>query len=223
VKIVYKYGFPLVNSANIFAVLKSLKLKNWRQVGKPVILNDFLKNKKTILGRDFLKFVPRNEVVSFRSPEDDIFRGVRRTTADGVVVFTLLPGNLVPICAEFKHGIGQISLNLPGGANFSGENPSIQAKKEFKQETGIILKKLINLSPAGISNDARACKDRVFYFLGKPVMPLKIADKDLDKNEFLEALLIPLAEWIKLISSNKVLDGQSIVATFLALKKNKYF
>lgn len=179
--------------------------------------------KKNDFNPKILHFIPKSEVVVFSNPENRSFVGIRKRTADGVVIFTVLPGNYIPVCAEFKHGIEEISINLPGGGNFSVKNPRIQAKKEFEQETGIILKNVTRLSPKGISNDARANANRVYYFMGNVSKPLRVMPKKLDKEEFLEAFLMSIDDWLKLIKSNGVIDGQSVIATFLALQQLRYF
>lgn len=217
-----KHGLPVVNACNIDKVLKQKLIFKWPRIGELQNLNDYLASEEGSHDEHLRKFIPRDEVVSFRNPLGTVFRGIRRETADGVVVFSIMPGGLIPICAEFKHGIEEISINLPGGGNHHNEKHSHIAKKEFEQETGIVLNDVVELSPLGISSDARIHKNRTFYFFGITDDPPVIRNKKLDKDEFLEPLLIPLEEWLKLIEKNQVIDGQSIICTHLALIKLGY-
>ena len=216
-----KYGLSVVNTLNINEILRQRSIFKWPRIGESQNLNDYLASEDGLHDEHFRKFMPKDEVISFRNPLGKFFRGIRRETADGVVVFSIIPGpgELIPICAEFKHGIEEISINLPGGGNHNNEKHSNLAKEEFEQETGMVLDKVIELSPLGISSDARVNKSRTFYFLGVVNDPPVVHGKKLDEDEFLEPLLIPLAEWLKLIKTNKVIDGQSIICTYLALAK----
>lgn len=214
-----KYGLPLVNASNIDEVLKQKSIFKWPRIGDSLNLNDYLASEDGLRDERFRKFIPRDEVLFFRDPLGKVFKGIRRETADGVVVFSIIPGGLIPICAEFKHGIEEVSINLPGGGNHNNEKHSYLAKEEFEQETGIVLDKVIELSPLGISSDARIHKNRTFYFLGIPSAPIVLKDQKLDEDEILESFLIPLEEWLKLIETNRVVDGQSIICTYLALAK----
>jgi len=213
----YEHGFPVVNSKDIDEVLKQLNITKWNMAEMPKSLEDFIKRESVAEVDRLRKFIPRDEVVSFQKPDGQIFRGIRRNSADGVVTFALLPGDLIPICAEFKHGISEISINLPGGGNHNNDELPHIAKEEFEQETGVVLEEIIELSPIGISSDARIHKNRTFYFLGKAKNPLVIKNTKLDEGEILEPLLISLKEWLMLIENNRVIDGQSIICTYLAL------
>lgn len=217
-----KHGLSVVNACNIDEILRQKSIFKWPRIKQSQNLNDYLASEEGLRDERLRKFIPKDEVVSFRNPLGEIFRGIRRETVDGVVVFSIIPGEIVPICAEFKHGIEEISINLPGGGNHHNEEHSHIAKEEFEQETGIVLSNIVELSPLGISSDARIHKNRTFYFLGTPSTPLIIKDRKLDKEEILEPLLIPLKEWLKLIEMNKVIDGQSVVCTYLALAKLGY-
>lgn len=217
-----KHGLPVASASNIDDVLRQRSIFKWSKIGKPQNLSDYLASEEGLHDKFLRKFIPRDEVVSFKNPLGAVFRGIRRESSDGVVVFSIIPGELVPICAEFKHGVEEISINLPGGGNCQNEEHSRVAKEEFEQETGIALGDIVGLSPSGISSDARIHKSRTFYFLGIPSAPLIVKGQRLDENEILEPLLIPLAEWLKLIEMNKVIDGQSIICTYLALVKLGY-
>lgn len=214
-----KYGLSVVNALNIDEVLRQKKILRWPKIGGPIKLSDYLESEDGAHDEGLRKFTPRDEVVFFRNPSGSIFKGIWRETADGVVVFSIIPGGLIPICAEFKHGIEDVSINLPGGGNHGNEKCSHVAKEEFEQETGMVLNEIVELSPLGISIDARINKNRTFYFLGIVDDPPVTKGQKLDEDEIVEPLLIPLTEWLKLIEMNRVVDGQSIICTYLALAK----
>jgi len=215
-----KYGLPVVSKNTIFPILNDLGLRAWQPIEKPVPLERYKQGNLTESQLKELSYAPTVEVVTFLTPCGNSWRGFRTIGKHGTVVFCLLPGNLIPICAEFRHGCEVISLNLPGGV-YTTEKPEECAKREFEEEIGINLKELIPLTANGIPLDARRTNMRNFSFLGIPTDPIAVKNQILDENEFLKSLLIPLDDWLQLIEENLTQDGYSIVATFLALRKLK--
>lgn len=215
-----KYGLSVVSKKNIFSALDDLGLKVWRPIEKPVLLEQYKQGGLSEAQRKDLGYAPKIEVATFRTPRGNQWRGFRTIGRHGTVIFCLLPDNLIPICAEFRHGCEVISLNLPGGV-YTTENPEECAKREFEEETGILLKKLVALTTNGVPIDARRTNTRNFSFFGVPTNPIVVKDQILDKNEVLRCLLIPLDDWLQLIEEDLVQDGYSIVTTFLALRKLK--
>lgn len=213
-----KYGLPVVSKNNIFSVLDELGLKAWQSTKKPVPLEQYKQRYLSEAQRKELDYAPKIEVATFCTPHGDQWCGFRTIGRHGTVIFCLLPDNLIPICAEFRHGCEVISINLPGGV-YTTENPEECAKREFEEETGIYLEKLVALTTNGVPLDARRSNTRNFSFFGVPTNPIVVKDQILDKNEFLQRLLIPLDDWLRLIEEDLVQDGYSIVTTFLALRK----
>lgn len=215
-----KYGLPVVSRDNIFSVLNDLGLKIWQPTEESVPLEQYKQRSLTEAQRKELEYAPKVEVVTFLTPHNNLWRGFRAIGKHGTVVFCLLPDNLIPICAEFRHGCEVVSLNLPGGI-YTTEKPEECARREFEEEIGINLQELIPLTTNGVPVDARRSNMRNFSFLGIPTDPIVIKNQTLDRNEFLKRLLIPLEDWIQLIEDDLVQDSYSIVSTFLALRKLK--
>ena len=223
-----KYGFPVVNTNNIYQVLSELGIKPWLSIKEPMPLEEY---KKTGLNRSQIneieKFSPKIEVELFRTPRKETFAGFRATWpyGAGVHVFTILPGDLVPIAAEFRHGAKVISLILPGGVVDSKDNLASrmsQAKKEFEDETGILLKRIDPIETqdtSGIPLSARQINQRSSGFLGIVRHPLQFKNIDLDYNEFLKVVLIPVKDLLQLIMRGQVKDSSPIISTFMALYK----
>lgn len=227
IKMKTRYGFPVVNSRNIFRILASLGVKSWSLIENPVSLSDYSKrllNQEQI--EEIKKYSPEIEVLVLKDPRDKPFAGFRPVWkhGDGCGVFTILPGDLIPISAEYRHGSESVSLGLPGGTmniddKGKWEDREKCAKREFEEETGILLKKVIPLDAHGTPVSARQMKLASHSFLGVLPKSLVFKKQKLDKNEFLQVILIPLNEWIKLIRLGMVNEGSSIFATFLALLK----
>ena len=219
----YKYGFPVVNCENIFEVLEELGIRPWPTIDGPMKLSQYVRReltKKEI--REVSRFAPDTEVEIFRDPEGEPFVGFRATwrNGNGCLVFTLLPGDLIPVAAEFRHGAKIIGLIFPGGVK-EDSDPSLAscAKREFEAETGIILQDVVPLDLGGTPLSARGIELGSCSFLG--ILPKQIVVKrqNLDRKEFLKIVLVPLQEWMKLIEAGQVKEAASIVTTYLALRK----
>jgi len=206
-----KYGFPIVNAGNIFQVLEQRGIKKWPHVQPPITLEDYIAGSLNQVQRDEIRrFAPKSEVVFLQDPDGNSFTGFRSVGKNWVSVFTVLEDDLLPIVAEFKHGSETISIGFPSG---------VSGRKEIEYEVGIELKELIPLSgPEGIPISGRQSNQRFFPFLG--TLPDSISPRPkLDRTEFLQIILIPLKEWIKLIEQGKVTEDSSISLTFLALRQ----
>jgi ADP-ribose pyrophosphatase len=214
-----KFGLPVANSDNIFDILTSLGIVKWKMTEKPIATSDYLRLELNDLERSRLKYMHKAEVVTFIDPDGKTFRGFRAIGGNGSVVFTILPGNLVVVCGEFMHGCEEVMLDLPGGMiEPEDEDPSVRAKKEFEEESGIVLEKVIPMSPRGTTLFARRVVSRTYSFLGLPSEPVLTNEQNLDDTEYLGVVLVPLDEWLKLIDMERV-DGKSVVTTFKALRR----
>lgn len=220
-----KYGFPIVNADNIFEVVNKLGIKKWPRVEPPMDLEEYLSRDLSKKEREEVElFAPKAEVVLLRKPNGEIFPGFRSVNKDWVTVFTILPDDLIPITAEFKHGTEIICLvppsGVPGRKDFESKDPMKEcAKREFLEETGIELDEVILLShPEGNSVSPRQSTQCYFPFLGMPKIPILQQEPKFDRSEYLKIVLVPLKEWVKLIEEKLIKDECANTVTLRALQ-----
>lgn len=212
-------GLPVVNPKNLPAFLRARAVGNFRKLSSAMPIETYLKRKLTLGERRELRFVPKIEAVRFKDPRGKRFTGFRCACKNGALIFTPLPGNMLPICAEFRHGSERVMLNLPAGLIEPNDtNPKARAKKEFEEETGIALQKLIPLNSEGVPMDARILTRKNFFFLGIPKIPLTVRPQRTHEGEFVARCLVSLLDWMKFMEEGLV-DDCSIAGTLLALRK----
>ncbi|MBV8602825.1 MAG: NUDIX hydrolase [Candidatus Eremiobacteraeota bacterium] len=74
------------------------------------------------------------------TPRGDVVEGYHiRETRGFVVIFALAPSGDAILVRQYKHGIGDEVLELPGGAIDPGESAEAAARREFSEETGYTL------------------------------------------------------------------------------------
>lgn len=213
------HGLPVVNQKNLPAFLRARAVGNFRKLSPAMPIETYLKRKLTPRERRELHFVPKIEAIRFKDPRGRRFTGFRCACKNGALIFTLLPEDMLPICAEFRHGSEKVMLNLPAGLIEPNDaNPKARAKKEFEEETGIALQKLIPLNARGIALDARILTRKNFFFLGVPKIPLAVRSQRTHDGEFVARCLVSLLDWMKFMEEGLV-DDCSIAGTLLALRK----
>ncbi|MEK7631838.1 MAG: hypothetical protein AAB445_03155 [Patescibacteria group bacterium] len=168
-----------------------------------------------------LRFVPPIEVVQLNKPDGGDFAGFRTRTKNWATTFCLLPDDYVVIVAEWKHGAEEITLVPPSGVPSKIDHGSMDAcaKREFEEESGILLEKVVPLAGLnGLPIASRNLTTRFYPFLGIPKLPINPGPSKLDQNEYLKMVLISLPEWLKLINSGETNEECSVSVTYLALQ-----
>lgn len=213
----YRYGFPILHAKDIIPAFGMIGEKVWPLIDTASV-EDYLQRDLTPSQKAELRFLPKLQAAVFRNPAGEPQTYFRTTRgARYAMVFTLLPEDLVPITASFRHGIERIMLDLPGGRIEREETPDQAGAREYREELGITLERVEALSPAGLPSDPQNSSNLDFPCLGFPKLPITRAPQKLDRGEFLQAMLIPLAECLKLLKLGVAAESM-VITIFLALK-----
>ncbi len=91
---------------------------------------------------------------------------------------------------QYRHGVQEVLLELPGGIVEDGEDPLVGAKRELLEETGYAASNIVEVgviypNPANQTN-------RLYCFLALDVE--QVTAQDLDDGEEIEVQLLPLGE-----------------------------
>lgn len=144
---------------------------------------------------------------------DDYFVSVRANVA---LVFALTADQHVVMVCQYKHGIGEILIELPGGVLDEGEtSPLAAAQRELLEETGYASDDIEQL--AEVSDNPTKDTNRIYFFLARNAR--LVAAQHLDETENIEVLNVPLADIENMIFGGQIKVAGSIALCLLALRK----
>lgn len=144
---------------------------------------------------------------------DDFFVNVR---PDIALVFAVTPQEEIVFVRQYRHGVGEILLELPAGS-FHPETESSEsaAVRELAEETGYVSEKTIPL--ATLYDNPVKDTNSIHLFLATNVVK-KEEEIKLDLTEEIEVILIPISKVMERIIDGEICVNGSISAIFLALE-----
>jgi ADP-ribose pyrophosphatase len=131
---------------------------------------------------------------------------------DIVTIFALTPQKELLLVEQYKHGIGEICLELVGGLMDSTEALE-DAKRELLEETGHTSS---NWQAAGcyIVNPTRQ-PNRMYHFIALNVE--KVAEQNLDDTESIRVHSMTLAQVHQAITEGRIAAVHSVAAIYRSL------
>lgn len=132
-------------------------------------------------------------------------------SCEWVVIVALTPDQRLILVHQYRHGAGQVTLEMPGGLVDEGETPEEAAQAELREEAGygggdwVELGKLMPM-PALFAN-------RLHVFLARDVE--WAGELDQDEAEDIEVELVPLADARRLVAEGRIAHAQMVAALML--------
>ena len=126
---------------------------------------------------------------------------------DAVVILAITSDNKVLMVIEARSAINKIILGLPAGKIEKGENPEEAAIRELEEETGF---KAQNIK--FLRNFYTSCgytDEKVSIYLANDLIKTK---QNLDIDEELEVLKIPLNSFKEMIDKNEIITASTTIA-----------
>lgn len=125
----------------------------------------------------------------------------------GAVAIVAIDGeNNLWMVKQYRKAVEEILMEIPAGTLEKGEEPLACAKRELAEETGLIAEDwqeiLSYYSAPGFVTE------KLHLFLAKNFTQ---GDINLDRDEFLYTVKIPLADAYKAIFAGQIKDGKSII------------
>jgi 8-oxo-dGTP pyrophosphatase MutT (NUDIX family) len=132
-------------------------------------------------------------------------------TPNWVMVLPITPTHEVVMVRQYRHGIEDVCLELPGGLVDDGEtSPIDSARRELIEETGYDAKMFV---PLGWSYPQPAIlNNRGFFYLAKDAF--KVGNPVPDAGEDIQILFVPMDEIDKKIKNHEIVHGMVLLAFF---------
>jgi ADP-ribose pyrophosphatase len=129
--------------------------------------------------------------------------------------FAITKDNQVLMVKQYRHAIGEESIELAGGVVDQGESPEEAIKRELLEETGYVFESIELIGK--LSANPATSNNYTFLYLAKGGE--KVAEQNLDDHEDVEVLLYSIDEVKQLVRDNKILQALHTSCIFYALEK----
>jgi 8-oxo-dGTP pyrophosphatase MutT (NUDIX family) len=133
----------------------------------------------------------------------------------GIAHFKFLAAAVIPLdndgniwlVGQFRYTLNEYSWEIPMGGGDLNANSLDSAKRELKEETGLIASKWTNLGRLHTSNSVT---DEVGYmYLAED---LQMGQAEPDDTEILQLKKVTLAEAVRMVMDSEITDSLSIAA-----------
>lgn len=120
----------------------------------------------------------------------------------------------VYLVRQYRHPFGEVTLEVPAGKLEAGENPDFAIVRELREETGCTADCVeflgVNYPTPGY------CAEKLYLYLATG---LHRGEQQLDEDEYLDVVLMPLGEALEKVYSNEIKDSKTVAALLLADKR----
>jgi ADP-ribose pyrophosphatase len=136
---------------------------------------------------------------------------------DCVAIVALDAADNILLVKQFRKPVEKELLEIPAGGIDPGESPEDAVRREMREETGFLPRKVEKLG--GFYSTPGFCTEYLYLYLASD---LELKPLQAEDSESISLVRVPLAEIPGLISSGTICDAKSIAGllTFLEYRKS---
>lgn len=127
------------------------------------------------------------------------------------VMLPLFDDGTVALVRQYRHPVGEALLELPAGSLESDEDPLSGAHRELEEEIGVTADKMELLAQFWVSPGFLS--EKMFLYLATG---LTETQQNLDEDEFVDIVRLPLAEAVRMARENTIEDAKTIIGLLFA-------
>jgi len=148
--------------------------------------------------------------------------GGRETTreivehSDCVAIIALDDKENVLLVSQFRKAVEKELLEIPAGSIEPGEKLEECVRREMREETGFLPKKVERLG--GFYSSPGFCTEYLHFFLATELISSPLQAED---SQSIKLVRVPLSEVPDLIASGSICDAKSIAALLFFLEQRK--
>jgi 8-oxo-dGTP pyrophosphatase MutT (NUDIX family) len=132
---------------------------------------------------------------------------------DEIMVFALTQDRQVVLIRQYRHGLRDVILELPGGSVDAGESPLEAARRELMEETGYAGETFIALGQ--VSPNPAIYTNQLHIFLAVDVE--SSGRQSVYDVDGVEVVLMPLEDVISKARSSELINSLNITTLFFVL------
>ncbi|MCB0339949.1 MAG: NUDIX hydrolase, partial [Bdellovibrionales bacterium] len=134
---------------------------------------------------------------------------------DWVNIIALTPSNEVVLVEQYRHGVGEWTVEIPGGCVEQDEAPLDGAQRELKEETGYEVSEIEHLGSFMANPAMQSMKVHTYLARGAK----QVSQPNLDAGEDIRVSVRPLGEVMSLVRTGTIQHSIVMAALFLASLK----
>jgi len=139
-----------------------------------------------------------------------------RETRGFVIIFAITPEWNVVLVRLYKHGIGEVVLELPAGMIDPGETPKDAAMRELAEETGYAPRAELE-EIATFITDPTNSNGRFTLFLARDAAPTE--ERHLEPTEDIDVEIVPIGRLIELVRKREIAVSSHVAAIYTVLDR----